>query len=224
MLKGLALDDQGAQRIRFMSENKFLGTNRNDQTFRGWRKATVRMAERDRFESIALGYLDTIYRAAMALCGRAENAEDLVQATYLKALQRFESFQPDTNCRAWLLRILRNTWIDQLRHLKIAGPEVRIEENMVAAKSPQQENVWSNANDVLENFSDEQVIKALGELSEEQRLTLFLVDVEQFSHEEVGEVMNVVTGTVKSRTSRARAALREKLLGHARRLGFMRRK
>ena len=181
------------------------------------------MADRDKFESIALGYLDTIYRAAMALCGRTQNAEDLVQATYLKALQRFESFRPDTNCRAWLLRILRNTWIDQLRHLKIVGPEVRIEENMVAAKSPQQENVWSDANDVLENFSDEQVIKALGELSEEQRLTLFLVDVEHFSHEEVGEIMDVATGTVKSRTSRARAALRQKLLVHARRLGFMRR-
>ncbi len=79
------------------------------------------MADRDKFESIALPYLDTLYRAAVALCGREENAEDLVQATYLKALQRFELFRPGTNCRAWLLRILRNTWIDQLRHMKVVG-------------------------------------------------------------------------------------------------------
>ena len=181
------------------------------------------MADRDKFEGIALGYLDTIYRAAVALCGRVDNAEDLVQATYLKALERFESFQPGTNCRAWLLRILRNTWIDQLRHMKIAGPEVRIEENLVADPPREQEMIWSDADDILENFSDEQVIKALGELSDEQRLALFLVDVEDFSHEEVGAIMNVATGTVKSRTSRARASLREKLLDHARRLGFMRR-
>lgn len=181
------------------------------------------MADRDKFEGIALPYLDTIYRAAVALCGRAENAKDLVQATYLKALERFESFRPGTNCRAWLLRILRNTWIDQLRHLKTAGPEMRIEQNLVAAPPEPKETVWSDANDILENFSDEEVIKALSELSEEQRLTLFLVDVEGFSHEEVGEIMDVAVGTVKSRTSRARAALRKRLLSHARRLGFMRR-
>ena len=181
------------------------------------------MADRDKFEGIALPYLDTIYRAAVALCGRAENAKDLVQATYLKALERFESFRPGTNCRAWLLRILRNTWIDQLRHIKTVGPEVQVDQNLVAAPREQQETVWSDANDVLENFSDEQVIKALGELPEEQRLTLFLVDVENFSQEEVGEIMDVAVGTVKSRSSRARAALSQKLSDHARRLGFMRR-
>ena len=181
------------------------------------------MADKDKFESIALPYLDTIYRAAVALCGRVENAEDLVQATYLKALESFDSFRPGTNCRAWLLRILRNTWIDQLRHIKITGPEVRIEQNLLADPPRQQETVWSNANDIMENFSDEQVIKALGELPEEQRLTLFLVDIEDFSLEEVGEITDVAVGTVKSCTSRARAALRHKLLGHARRLGFMRR-
>jgi RNA polymerase sigma-70 factor (ECF subfamily) len=181
------------------------------------------MADRDKFDSITLPYLDTVYRAAVALCGRVDNAQDLVQETYLKALKRFESFRPGTNCRAWLLRILRNTWIDQLRHLKIAGPEVPIEESLVAANPSQQETLWSDANDILENFSDGHLIKALSELSEERRLTLFLVDVEGFSHEEVAEIMDVPVGTVKSRTSRARAALKQRLLGHARRLGFMRR-
>ncbi len=219
----LTLDDQGSQWLLCRRDHSFLGTYRRDQTFRGWQIATAGMADRDKFDSIALPYLDTVYRAAVALCGRADNAQDLVQETYLKALKRFESFQPGTNCRAWLLRILRNTWIDQLRHLKIAGPEVRIEENLLAAPAQEQETVFSDADEILENFSDEQMIKALRELSEEQRLALFLVDVEDFSHEEVGEIMDVAIGTVKSRTSRARASLRQKLLGHARRLGFMRR-
>ena len=162
-------------------------------------------------------------KANGALCGRADKAEDLVQTTYVKALERFGSFEPGSNCRAWLLRILRNTWIDQLRHLKVAGPEVRIEENLVAAEQGQEETVWSDADDILENFSDERVIKALGELPEEQRLALFLVDVEDFSHEEVAEIMDVAIGTVKSRSGRARAVLRQRLLEHARELGFMRR-
>ena len=98
-----------------------------------------------------------------------------------------------------------------------------IEESLVAANPSQQETLWSDANDILENFSDGHLIKALSELSEERRLTLFLVDVEGFSHEEVAEIMDVPVGTVKSRTSRARAALKQRLLGHAKRLGFMRR-
>ncbi len=67
------------------------------------------------FEEIALPYLDAVYRAAVALCGLRQEADDLVQDTFLKAFERFELFQPGTNCKAWLLQILRNTWIDDAR-------------------------------------------------------------------------------------------------------------
>ncbi len=70
------------------------------------------------FEEIALPYLNAVYRAAVALCGRRQEADDLVQDTFLKAFERFELFQPGTNCKAWLLQILRNTWIDRLRRKK----------------------------------------------------------------------------------------------------------
>jgi len=80
--------------------------------------------------------------------------------------------------------------------------------------------VWSNAEDVLANFSDDEVRRALGELPDDQRLTLFLVDVEGLSQEEVAEITGVPAGTVKSRTSRARAALKERLMAWAKEMGL----
>ncbi len=172
------------------------------------------------FEEIALPYLDAVYRAAVALCGRRQEVDDLVQDTFLKAFERFELFQPGTNCKAWLLQILRNTWIDRLRRKKIAGPTLPLEEEIVAERSRDNETIWSNAEDLVENFSDEQVIRALRELPEDQRLTLFLIDVEQLSQKEVAQIMGVATGTVKSRTSRGRAVLKGKLASYAKEMGL----
>lgn len=181
------------------------------------------MADKKNFESVAMPHLDAVYRAAVALCRRREEAEDLVQITFAKALERFESFDPGTNCRAWLLQILRNTWIDELRHRKVAGTTVSIEEGQPAIADPPhgEEAAWTNAQDVLENFADDDVRRALGELPEDQRLTLFLVDVEGLGQEEVAQVMRVAAGTVKSRTSRAREALRQKLMAYARKMGLL---
>jgi len=174
------------------------------------------------FEKVALAHLDAVYRAAVALCGRRQEADDLVQETFLKAFERFESFQPGTNCKAWLLQILRNIWIDQLRRKKIAGSELPLAEQAIAKESCDNKTVWSNAEDLIENFSDEQVIKALSELPEDQRLTLFLIDVEQLSQKDVARITGVATGTVKSRTSRGRAALKERLASYAKKMGLTR--
>lgn len=173
------------------------------------------------FEKIALPHLNTVYRAAFALSGKPETAEDLTQTTFLKAYEQFDTFRKGTNCKAWLLRILRNKWIDDMRHRQVAGPAASIDETLIAAQ-PQNEAVkYENTQELLENFSDEQVIKALKGLPEEQRLTLFLVDVEQLTHEEAAEVLNVPAGTVKSRSSRARANLKIKLFSHAKELGWV---
>jgi RNA polymerase sigma-70 factor (ECF subfamily) len=83
-----------------------------------------------------------------------------------------------------------------------------------------EETTWTDCTDLLDNFSDPQIISALGKLPDDNRLTLFLVDVEQMSHEEVARIMDVAPGTVKSRTSRARAALKEQLRAHAKEMGF----
>ena len=179
------------------------------------------MADRNEFESIALEHLETVYRAAVALCGNRQDAEDLVQTTFLKALERFDSFKAGTNCKAWLLQVLRNNWIDKLRRQKFIGRTFTLEEEVIAESPHRDETVWSNAQDLLENFSDQQVIKALSQLPDEQRLTLFLIDVEQFSQEQVAEITDVAVGTVKSRTSRARTALKKKLISYAKQMRLM---
>ena len=179
------------------------------------------MADATEFETIAMPHLDGVLRAALALCGDRDQAEDLVQATYLKALSRFASFGRGTNCKAWLVRILRNDWIDRLRHRKVAGAAVPLDEAVLPAPDDTaDEPPWTDADDVLEKFSDEQVIRALQTLSDDQRLALVLVDVEEMPHEDVAEILGVAVGTVKSRTSRARAKLKTLLQAHARDLGL----
>jgi RNA polymerase sigma-70 factor (ECF subfamily) len=178
------------------------------------------MESPERFEQVVLPHLDSVYRAAIAVCRRSAQAEDLTQTTFLKALERFDTFQPGTNCKAWLLQIMRNLWIDQIRHGKTAGHAVPIDETLLASEPEPEATVWSDARDLLENFSDEQVICALKRLPADQRLTLFLTDVEQLSQEEVAEITGVAVGTVKSRTSRARTELKNHLLAYAKEMGF----
>jgi RNA polymerase sigma-70 factor (ECF subfamily) len=178
------------------------------------------MESPERFEQIALPHLDSVYRAAVAVCGRTDEAEDLAQSTFLKAFEGFDMFQPGTNCKAWLLQIMRNLWIDRLRHRRIAGTTVPLDETLAAAPSEVGTVPWSDTRDLLENFSDEQVIHALQRLPEDQRLTLYLTDVEQLSQQEVAEITGTAVGTVKSRTSRARNELKNHLQAYAREMGF----
>ena len=172
------------------------------------------------FEQIALPHLDVVLRAAMALCGKKNDAEDLTQSTFVKALDKFDSFKVGTNCRAWLLQILRHQWIDRLRHQRVVGTEVPLDETLIDEQHSIKETTWSDAKDLLENFSDEQIIRALAALPDDQRLALFLADVEQLSQEEIAEITGVAVGTVKSRTSRARNSLKRALTTYAKEMGF----
>ena len=172
------------------------------------------------FEQVALPHLEAVFRAAMALCGKQNDAEDLAQSTFVRALEKFESFAAGTNCKAWLFQILRHQWMDRLRHQKIVGTAVPLDETLIDENPGIQESTWSDARDLLENFSDEQVIMALTRLPDDQRLTLFLADVEQLSQEEVAEITGVAVGTVKSRTSRARISLKHALTTYAQEMGF----
>lgn len=172
------------------------------------------------FEEIAMPHLNTVYRAAVAMCGDHSDAEDLTQVTFLKAFERFGSFEKGTNCKAWLLSILRNKWIDLMRHRGTVGQVLQIDESLIAGQKQNDEIKYSNSEDLLANFSDDQIIKALKSLPAEQRFPLFLVDVEQLSHADVAEIMDMPVGTVKSRTSRARAVLKQKLLSYAKEMGF----
>ena len=175
----------------------------------------------DSFEEVALPCFDSVYRAAVVLCRNREAAEDLTQSTFLRAFERFDKFRKGTNCKAWLLSIMRNIWIDQIRHESLAGQVLPLDEGMIADEQPD-EIRYTDSEDILANFSDEEIIKALKSLPDDQRFALFLSDVEQLSQKEVAEIMNIAIGTVKSRTSRARAALKKRLFAHAKKMGFTR--
>lgn len=174
------------------------------------------------FEKIALPHLNAVYRAAMALCGHSSEAEDMVQATYLKAMESFGSFETGSNFRAWLLSILRNAWIDEMRRRQRHEKTLPLDEERIEQPVSPQEVAWTNPRDLLENFSDEKVIKALQQLPDGQRLTLFLIDVEQYSQDEVAQITGTEVGTVKSRTSRARANLKLQLKQYASDIGYAR--
>jgi RNA polymerase sigma-70 factor (ECF subfamily) len=178
------------------------------------------MAHRADFEKLALPHLDAVYRTAMAICGQRDRADDLLQATFAKALAGFASYEEGTNCKAWLLQILRRTWLDELRHERVVGPTVAVDTLPLPAEDNEEEPVWADPVAILESFSDEQVIAALMELPDDQRMSMFLTEVAGLSGDEAAEIMAVPVGTIKSRTCRARAALRKTLAAHAKDMGF----
>ncbi len=158
-------------------------------------------------------HLDAVYRLALTLSGQEAQAQDLTQATMLKSLRTLDSFTEGTSAKAWLFQILRNTWIDILRRHRTAGTVLPLDESLLAAPAETEQTQWTDSRDLLENFEDKQVIRALMDLPDDQRLALYLVDVEQLDHREAAEIMGVAVGTIKSRTSRARAALKKQLPG-----------
>lgn len=178
------------------------------------------MSRQSEFENTAMVHLDAVYRAALAMSGQPAVAEDLSQTTFLKAFEKFGSFKKNTNCRAWLMRILRNTWLDHLRSKKTTGNQLPLDEQLISSDSTSIETTWSDPENLLDNFSDDQVIKALAQLPDDQRLALYLTDVEEFTHQETAEIMLVAEGTIKSRTSRARNALKNILSEYAKEMNL----
>lgn len=179
------------------------------------------------FESVALPHVDAVYRFALHLCGRESDAEDLAQECMHQAYRKFHQFQPGTNCKAWLFRIARNAHIDRLRQ-KSREPKISEFQESSAPVSESEDATsvveWGKLaadgeDSFLEVFGDE-VNRHLRELPPEFRLAVVLCDVEQFSYGEIGEVLDCPVGTVRSRISRARSHLKEKLWEYARELGF----
>lgn len=165
----------------------------------------------------ALAYVDALHNLARHLTGNPEDAEDLVQETYVRALRAEAQFTPGTNLKAWLFRILRNTFVSSYRRRRrdptVAGLDP-IEAESAGALDP----AWLRDDvelDRLRKVVAEEIETALMTLSEDAR-TVILLDLEGFTEVEVGEVLGCPVGTVKSRLSRARAALRLKLRDYAR--------
>jgi len=172
----------------------------------------------ERFERDALVYLDPLYGAALRLTRNSADAEDLVQDTYAKAFAAFHQFKPGTNLKAWLYRILTNTFINNYRKAQrqpmTSGNEI---EDWQLAKAAEHQSVGLESAEMaaLEAMPDEAVKEALESLSPEFRAVVLLADVEGFSYKEIAEIMGTPIGTVMSRLNRARSALRVKLAAYA---------
>ena len=167
-----------------------------------------------RFERDALPFIDHLYAAAMKVTRHQADAEDLVQETYTKAFSSFQQFQEGTNLKAWLYRILMNTYINTYRKAqrspKIADGE--IEDWQLARAEGHSVTPSASAEiEALSRLTDTRVVTAMKMLKEEYRYPVYLADVEGFSYKEVAEILGIPIGTVMSRLSRGRTQLRRAL-------------
>jgi RNA polymerase sigma-70 factor (ECF subfamily) len=180
-----------------------------------------RMADRGRFTELTMPHMQALYTAALRMTRNPADAEDLVQETFLKAYRAFDRYEDGTNLRAWLYKILTNTFINSYRAAKRRPEKADVEdvEDLYLYHrigDLQASGVGRSAEDeVFDHFTDDEVKNAIESLPEAFRIAVLLADVEGFSYKEIAEITEVPIGTVMSRIHRGRKALQKALLDFA---------
>ena len=180
---------------------------------------------RARFERDALPFLDQLYAAAMRMTRNPSDAEDLVQETFVKAFAAFHQFTEGTNLKAWLYRILTNTYINQYRKKQREPLQALTDEiddwSLAKAMGHTSSGLRSAETEALDHMPDSVVKDALADLPEDFRLAVYLADVEGFSYKEIADIMGTPIGTVMSRLHRGRKAFQKALIGYAAERGLV---
>lgn len=189
-------------------------------------EADQRAELRRAFEEQALPFMDQLYAAALRMTRNPADAGDLVQETYVKAFAAFASFEQGTNLKAWLYRILTNTFINIYRKNQRNPYQGTIDEledwQLGSAESVTQGRTTRSAEaEAIDHLPDSDVKEALQSIPEAFRLVVYLADVEGFSYQEIADIMKTPVGTVMSRLHRGRRLLRERLADYARERGIV---
>ena len=185
------------------------------------------MSAKGQFTSDAMQYAPQLFSTALRMTRSRSDAEDLVQETYIKGWRSFHTFQEGTNLRAWLFRIMTNTYINKYNAQKRKGTEVELDdvEELFLYKrlgSIDQSQLSSSAEDqMLDLFTDDEVKNALESLPEDFRIPVLLSDVDGFSYKEIAEMLEIPIGTVMSRLHRGRKAMQKMLYEYARDRGLI---
>jgi RNA polymerase sigma-70 factor, ECF subfamily len=170
----------------------------------------------------ALPHLDALYNFALRLTNDPDEADDLLQETYLKAYRFFDKFEKGTNCKAWLFRIMKNSFINIYRRVSKEPDKVDYNEVEEFYDTIRAETTTSSdmEEQLFSNLLDDDVSRALERLPEEFRTVVILCDIEEFTYEEIAEFVDCPIGTVRSRLHRGRKMLRTELLDYAKRRGY----
>ena len=177
----------------------------------------------EEFEKEAIPHMDALYNFALKMTGDEDDADDLVQETYLKAFRFFDKFEKGTNCKAWLFRIMKNSFINDYRKQVKEPNKVDYEDVQNFYENIKSDEVESKhyEQDVFSNLLDDEISKAITELPEDFRTVIILSDIEGFTYDEIADFVDIPVGTVRSRLHRARKMLYSQLYDYAKEKGFI---